>query len=128
MRSSSGPATRWMPPESTKPCPRTGVSPVHDSVLDAVGGTPLISLGRLAPAGSRIYLKCEQYNPGGSHKARIALNMVLQAERDGWLTRGSGQTILEPTGGNTGIGVAMAGTVLGYRVVLVVPDNYSPSK
>lgn len=98
------------------------------SVLDAIGGTPLISLSRLAPPESTIYLKCEHYNPGGSHKARIALNMVLQAEQDGWLTRGSGQTILEPTGGNTGIGVAMAGTVLGYRVLLVIPDNYSKSK
>jgi cysteine synthase A len=100
---------------------------VH-SVLEAIGATPLVSLDRLSPAGRSVLLKCEQYNPGGSHKARIALNMVLQAERDGWLTRGSGQTILEPTGGNTGIGIAMAAAVFGYRVVLVVPDNYSQDK
>ncbi|TFV52518.1 PLP-dependent cysteine synthase family protein [Blastococcus sp. TF02A_35] len=98
------------------------------SVLDAVGGTPLVRLDRLAPAGTRLLLKCEQLNPGGSHKARIALNMIRAAERDGWLTPGSGQTILEPTGGNTGMGIAMAAAVLGYRVVLVVPDNYSLDK
>ncbi|MFF4343068.1 PLP-dependent cysteine synthase family protein [Kitasatospora sp. NPDC001540] len=102
---------------------------VRASVLEAVGSTPLVALDRLAAGtGCRIVLKTEHLNPGGSHKARIALNMVLAAEREGVLVRGSGQTIVEPTGGNTGMGIAMAGAVLGYRVVLVIPDNYSKDK
>lgn len=98
------------------------------SILEAIGGTPLVRLDRLAPPGRALLLKCEHLNPGGSHKVRIALNMIRRAEDDGWLIRGSGQTILEPTGGNTGMGIAMAAAVLGYRVVLVVPDNYSTDK
>lgn len=102
---------------------------IADSVLDAIGDTPLIRLSRVAPDLDReILLKLESVNPGGSHKVRIALNMVLAAERDGELVRGSGQTIIESTGGNTGTGLAMAAAILGYRLVLVIPDNYSPSK
>lgn len=77
---------------------------------------------------STILLKLENMNPGGSHKTRIALSMIRALEDEGVLIRDSGQTILEPTGGNTGLGVAMAAAVLGYKVVLVTPDNYSPSK
>jgi cysteine synthase len=99
------------------------------SVLDVIGHTPTIRLARLdAELGRELYLKLEYLNPGGSHKVRIALNMVLDAEREGVLTRGSGQTIIESTGGNTGIGLAMAAAILGYRLVLVIPDNYSPAK
>lgn len=100
----------------------------YPDVLAAIGGTPLLDLGRLAPDGCTVLLKAEHLNPGGSHKARIVLEMVLQAERDGWLRPGSGQIILEPTGGNTGLGIAMACAVRGYQAVLVVPDNYSPDK
>lgn len=100
-----------------------------DSILDAIGGTPLVRLARLdADLGREIYLKLENLNPGGSHKVRIALNMVLDAEQRGELTRGSGQTIIESTGGNTGIGLAMVAAILGYRLLLVIPDNYSQSK
>ncbi|WP_018684887.1 PLP-dependent cysteine synthase family protein [Actinokineospora enzanensis] len=102
---------------------------VADSILDAIGGTPLVRFGRLEPdLGRELLVKVESVNPGGSHKVRIALGMILAAERDGELTRGSGQTIIESTGGNTGIGLAMASALLGYRLVLVIPDNYSPSK
>ncbi|NUT51144.1 MAG: PLP-dependent cysteine synthase family protein [Saccharothrix sp.] len=106
--------------------PRTTIA---DSVLDAVGGTPLVRLSRVDPDLDReLLVKLEAVNPGGSHKVRIALNMIREAENSGELVRGSGQTIIEPTGGNTGIGLAMAAAVLGYKLVLVIPDNYSPSK
>jgi len=102
---------------------------IADSVLGAIGNTPLIRLSRLEPELDReLLIKLELLNPGGSHKVRIALNMILQAERDGELVRGSGQTIIESTGGNTGIGLAMASAILGYHLVLVIPDNYSPAK
>lgn len=102
---------------------------IYDSLLDLIGGTPVIRLSKLsARLGVSVFTKLESFNPGGSHKARIALWMILDAERKGILVRGKGQTILEPSGGNTGIGLAMAGNILGYRVTLVVPDNYSPDK
>jgi cysteine synthase A len=102
---------------------------IADSVLDAIGHTPVVRLSRLEPdLGRELLVKLELLNPGGSHKVRIALNMILAAERDGELTRGSGQTIIESTGGNTGIGLAIAAAVFGYRLVLVIPDNYSPAK
>ena len=78
----------------------------HSNILGQVGGTPLVRLGRLPdPKGARVYAKLEQFNPGGSVKDRIALSMVLDAERRGQLKPGG--TILEPTSGNTGIGLAM---------------------
>jgi cysteine synthase len=102
---------------------------IYDSLLDLIGGTPVVRLGRLsARLGVTVFAKLESFNPGGSHKARIALGMILDAERKGILVRGTGQTILEPSGGNTGIGLAMAGNILGYRVTLVIPDNYSAEK
>lgn len=102
---------------------------IADSVLDTIGDTPVVRLSRLDPNLDReLLLKLELLNPGGSHKVRIALNMILEAERAGELVRGSGQTIIESTGGNTGIGLAMAAAILGYRLVLVIPDNYSPAK
>jgi cysteine synthase A len=108
---------------------RTRATGIADSVLAAIGDTPLIRLSRVEPdLGREVLLKLESVNPGGSHKVRIALNMVLRAEQEGDLVRGSGQTLIESTGGNTGIGLAMAAAILGYRLVLVIPDNYSPSK
>ncbi len=102
---------------------------IAGSVLDAIGNTPVVRLSRLdAELDRKIFVKLELLNPGGSHKIRIALNMILDAERSGELTRGSGQTIIESTGGNTGIGLAMTSAILGYRLVLVIPDNYSLSK
>jgi cysteine synthase A len=102
---------------------------VFDSILDVIGRTPVVRLGKLsARIGVNVFAKLESFNPGGSHKARIALGMVLDAERRGVLVRGTCQTIIEPSGGNTGIGLAIAGNVLGYHVILVIPDNYSPEK
>ena len=102
---------------------------LHNSILDAIGQTPIVRLEQFSEdLGIEVYAKLESLNPGGSHKARIALGMILDAERRGILIRGSGQTIIEPSGGNTGIGLVMAGNVLGYKVVLVIPDNYSPEK
>lgn len=102
---------------------------IASSLLDLVGATPVVELRRLtADLHRQVFVKLELLNPGGSHKVRIALGMVLAAEEEGLLARGSGQTILEPTGGNTGTGLAMVAALLGYRLVLVIPDNYSPAK
>ena len=102
---------------------------LHNSILDVIGQTPIVRLEKLsADLGVEVFVKLESLNPGGSHKARIALGMILDAERKGILVRGKQQTIIEPSGGNTGIGLVMAGNVLGYKVVLVIPDNYSPEK
>ncbi|KAB0565371.1 PLP-dependent cysteine synthase family protein [Pseudomonas palleroniana] len=102
---------------------------LHNSILDVIGQTPIVRLAQFSEdLGIEVYAKLESLNPGGSHKARIALGMILDAERRGVLIRDSGQTIIEPSGGNTGIGLVMAGNVLGYKVVLVIPDNYSPEK
>ncbi|MBN3724576.1 PLP-dependent cysteine synthase family protein [Burkholderia sp. Ac-20379] len=102
---------------------------IHDSLLDLIGRTPIVRLGKLsARLGVSVFAKLESFNPGGSHKARIALGMILDAERKGILVRGTGQTILEPSGGNTGLGLAIAGNILGYHVTLVIPDNYSAEK
>ena len=93
-------------------------------ILAQVGGTPLVRLGRLPdPKGARVYAKLEQFNPGGSVKDRLALSMVLDAERRGLLKPGG--TILEPTSGNTGIGLAMVGAVRGYRVIIVLSESMS---
>ena len=96
----------------------------HPDILAQVGGTPLVRLGRLPdPKGARVYAKLEQFNPGGSVKDRIAMSMVLDAERRGLLKPGG--TILEPTSGNTGIGLAMVGAVRGYKVIIVLSESMS---
>jgi cysteine synthase A len=100
---------------------------VSESILDLVGRTPLLRLGRLEPSGgAQIWAKLEYLNPGGSVKDRAALGMVIAAERDGRLQRDS--VIIEPTAGNTGIGLALIGSQRGYRVILVVPANFSKEK
>jgi cysteine synthase A len=93
-----------------------------DNVLATIGGTPHIRLQRLFPA-AEVWIKSERSNPGGSIKDRIALAMVEDAERSGALQPGG--TIVEPTSGNTGIGLAMVAAVKGYRLVLVMPDSMS---
>jgi cysteine synthase B len=98
-----------------------------DSLLDSVGRTPLVGLPRLSPSPEvRLWAKLEDRNPTGSVKDRAALNMIEQAERDGVLTPGC--TILEPTSGNTGISLAMAASLKGYRLVCVMPENTSPER
>ncbi|MFC5140950.1 PLP-dependent cysteine synthase family protein [Actinomycetospora rhizophila] len=100
---------------------------VHESVLDAIGATPLIRLRRVSEGlAPRIYLKAEWQNAGGSVKDRAALAMVRAAERSGDLRPGG--VIVEGTSGNTGIGLALVGGVLGYRTVIVVPDTTAAEK
>ena len=94
------------------------------SVLDLVGGTPLVRLNRIPkPGGAVVLAKMESLNPGGSVKDRIALSMIEEAERRGLLKAGA--TIVEPTSGNTGIGLAMVCAVRGYRLILTMPDDMS---
>ena len=100
---------------------------VAESVLDLVGHTPLLHLSRFAkPPLADIYAKLECCNPGGSVKDRAALGMILDAEQKGRL--GPGSTIIEPTAGNTGIGLALIGVARGYRVILTVPEGYAVEK
>jgi cysteine synthase A len=93
------------------------------SVLQTIGNTPHIRLARMFPAPHEVWVKSERSNPGGSIKDRIALAMVEAAEADGRLKPGG--TIVEPTSGNTGIGLAMVAAVKGYQLVLVMPDSMS---
>src|SRR5256885_8447871 len=97
---------------------------IHDSVLELIGGTPLVRLRRLPrPGGAVVVAKIESRNPGGSVKDRIALAMIEDAERTGALKPGG--TIVEPTSGNTGIGLAMVAAVKGYRLILTMPEDMS---
>jgi cysteine synthase len=96
----------------------------YDSLLDSVGNTPLVGLPRLSPSADvRLWAKLEDRNPTGSVKDRAALRMIEQAEKDGVLTPGC--TILEPTSGNTGISLALAARLKGYKLVCVMPENTS---
>src|SRR5215468_3920414 len=96
----------------------------YESLLDACGGTPLVGLPRLSPSPDvRLWAKLEDRNPTGSVKDRAALYMVRAAEADGRLR--AGDTILEPTSGNTGIALAMVAKLRGYRLVCVMPENVS---
>lgn len=102
-------------------------SGVAESILDLVGHTPLLHLSRFAPPPlADIYAKLEWFSPGGSVKDRAALGMILAAEQAGRLRAGS--TIIEPTAGNTGIGLALIGVARGYRVILCVPEGYALEK
>jgi cysteine synthase len=97
---------------------------IAESVIDLIGGTPLVRLRRLPePGGARVLAKVESRNPGGSVKDRIAAAMVEDAERRGVLKPGA--TIVEPTSGNTGIGLAMVAAVKGYRLILTMPEDMS---
>jgi [CysO sulfur-carrier protein]-thiocarboxylate-dependent cysteine synthase len=94
------------------------------SPLDLIGNTPLVDVSALSPNdGVRIFVKLEGQNPGGSVKDRIALSMVEEAEKDGVLTPGA--TLLEPSSGNTGIGLALVARLKGYRLKVVLPSNVS---
>ena len=103
------------------------MSQIYEGVLDFIGNTPMVKLKKVVEKGSATVLaKLEMYNPGGSVKDRIALNMVEQAEKKGLLKPGS--MIVEPTSGNTGIGLAIVGCVKGYKVTLVMPDGTSQER
>ncbi len=93
------------------------------SILDTIGNTPHIRINRLFGDSAEVWIKSERANPGASIKDRIALSMIEDAERTGMLKPGG--TIVEPTSGNTGIGLAMVAAVKGYRLILVMPDSMS---
>lgn len=94
-----------------------------ENILQTIGNTPHVRINRLFGAGANVWVKSERSNPGGSIKDRIALSMVEDAERSGALQPGG--TIIEPTSGNTGIGLALVAAVKGYRLILVMPDSMS---
>jgi len=97
---------------------------IANNVLELIGDTPIVRLNRIAPADSaEILAKLENFNPGGSVKDRICLSMIEDAARSGLLKKGG--TIIEPTSGNTGIGLSMAAAVKGYRCVLTMPETMS---
>lgn len=97
---------------------------ITESIVDIIGNTPMVSLKKLT--GLNIFAKAEYLNPGGSIKDRVAKHMIEQAETRGVLK--SGMTIMEPTSGNTGIGIALVGVQKGYRVVIVMPENMSEER
>ena len=96
----------------------------HKDITELIGNTPLVRLNQLSPeGGATIYAKVESFNPGGSVKDRICLNMINEAERAGRLQPGA--TIVEPTSGNTGIGLALVAAVRKYKLILVMPESMS---
>src|SRR5438270_9572626 len=104
-----------------------GGVPVQESLLGQVGNTPLVRLQRLTEGvPASVWVKVESLNPGGSIKDRVGIAMIAEAERRGWL--GPGGTIIEATAGNTGVGLALAAAVKGYRCIFVLPDKMSGEK
>jgi cystathionine beta-synthase len=98
---------------------------IHDDIVSVIGNTPLVRLSRLHPPGNLV-AKIESMNPGGSIKDRIGLGMIERAERNGWLQPGG--TIVEPTSGNTGVGLAMVAALRGYKLIAVMADKQSKEK
>ncbi len=96
---------------------------LYDNILDTIGNTPIVKLHRIAPKHVDLYVKVEAFNPGGSVKDRLALAIVLDAERKGLLT--PGQTIVEATSGNTGVALAMVAAARGYKFVAVMTETFS---
>jgi cysteine synthase len=104
---------------------RSSPAPAVSNMLELIGGTPLLRLRHLPdPDGADVFVKCEQFNPGGSVKDRVALAMISRGEREGRLVRGK-SVIVEPTSGNTGVGLALVAAVRGYRLILTMPENMS---
>jgi len=100
---------------------------IYSNILDVIGHTPVVKINRIAThLACDVYVKCEFLNPGGSVKDRIGFEMVKNAEQRGEIK--PGDTLIEPTSGNTGIGIALAGAVLGYKVVITMPDKMSQEK
>ena len=94
-----------------------------NNILETIGNTPHVKINRLYPANIEVWSKMEKANPGGSIKDRIALNMIEDAEQKGWINKDT--TIIEPTSGNTGIGLALVCAVKGYKLILVMPESMS---
>src|SRR6478736_8966785 len=110
-----------------RPYPFAAVPREYPTLLDLIGGTPIVRLQKIgAELGCTLLAKLEYLNPGGSNKDRIGLRMVEAAEREGKLSPGG--TIVEPTSGNTGVGLAIAAAIRGYRCIFVMPDKMSQEK
>lgn len=100
---------------------------IVNSTAELIGGTPIVKLNRLQPEhAAQVYLKLESFNPSGSVKDRAAYNMIIEAENSGHLKPGS--VIIEPTSGNTGIGLAMNAAARGYKAILVMPDTMTKER
>lgn len=100
---------------------------IYPNILATIGHTPIVKINRLAKdLDCELYAKCEFFNPGGSVKDRIGYEMIIKAEKEGRIK--PGDTLIEPTSGNTGIGLALAGAVLGYKVVITMPEKMSQEK
>ena len=100
---------------------------IYNNIVEAIGETPLVRLNSFGEEVScNLYAKCEFMNPGGSTKDRIARQMILDAEKSGRIKRGD--TLIEATSGNTGIGMALAGAALGYRIIITMPEKMSQEK
>src|SRR5712691_7446824 len=95
----------------------------YQNILETVGNTPVVRINRLAPAGANVYVKIEAFNPLGSVKDRLALGVIEAAEKSGELK--PGQTVVEATSGNTGIGLAMVCAAKGYPLVLIMAESFS---
>lgn len=101
---------------------------IYNSILELIGKTPIVKLNKLPePSGASVFMKLESFNPGGSVKDRAALNMIERAEAEGKLIPGK-SIIIEPTSGNTGIGITMVSAVKGYRCIITMPDNATPER
>ena len=96
---------------------------LYDSILDTIGDTPCVRINRLAPEHVRLYVKAEFFNPAASVKDRLAVSIIEEAERSGALK--PGQTVVEATSGNTGIGLAMVCAAKGYPLVVTMADSFS---
>ncbi len=100
---------------------------IYSNILETIGHTPVVKINRLgADLACELYAKCEFFNPGGSVKDRIGYEMFKNAARDGRIK--PGDTLIEPTSGNTGIGIALAGAVMGYKVIITMPNKMSHEK
>ena len=99
---------------------------IVNSVLELIGDTPIVRLGKFDTGPCELFIKLESDNPGGSIKDRIAVCMIEAAERDGKIKPGG--TIIEATAGNTGLGLGLVAAQKGYRLILVIPDKMSPDK
>jgi cysteine synthase len=101
---------------------------LYNSILDLIGKTPIVKFNKLMdPTGGEVYIKLESFNPGGSVKDRASISMIERAEKEGKLIPGE-SAIIEPTSGNTGIGIAMVSAVKGYRCIITMPDNATPER
>ncbi len=96
---------------------------LYANILETIGNTPIVKLNKIGPKDVNVYVKIESFNPGGSVKDRLALNVIVQAEKDGTLK--PGQTVIEATSGNTGIGLALVCAQKGYPLVVTMAENFS---